>query len=218
MHVEQTRAWQYKAQVVAYLLAVKLIPLQISCRSPEKVPVSPLVVGDVSLHLVLDNFIWQEHPFNPGNLQPRRIQRSDGKITIKKVVGGWKDNCKLFRLKSSWRSSSDGKRSVLPSDFSFLFIYFWQGARWIKTARAAQRHFYLCVRTDSRVKAAPFPLHPVRGNRSVREGARRSAKGECNRRWWVRKTTGLSDLRGHMRIIWNDTNMESLAPLLWDRT
>lgn len=57
MFNEQTRARQNKAHVVAYLLAVKLIPLQISSRSPEKVPVSALVVGDVSLHLVLDNFI-----------------------------------------------------------------------------------------------------------------------------------------------------------------
>lgn len=177
MFNEQVRVWQNKAQVVAYLLAVKLIPLQISCRRPEKVPVSALVVRDVSLHLVLDNFIWQEYPFNPGNLQPRRMQRSGGKITIKKVVGGWwKDNCKLFRLKSSRRCSSDGKRSVLPSDSSFLFIYFCQGARWIKTAHAAQRRFYLCARTDSRVKAAPFPLHPVRGfvlSAKVREGQRR---------------------------------------------
>lgn len=40
-----------------HLLTVKLISLQISCWSPEKMPISPLVVRDVSLHLVLNNLI-----------------------------------------------------------------------------------------------------------------------------------------------------------------
>lgn len=84
-------------------------------------PVSPLVVCDVRLHLVLNDFIWQEYPFNPGNLQPPDMESSSGKTTIKGAGG--KHNCKLFRLKSSWRSGSDRERSVLPSD-CFLFIFF----------------------------------------------------------------------------------------------
>lgn len=123
------------SQWPTYLLTVKLISLQISCWSPEKMPVSPFVVRDVSLHLVLNDFIWQEYPFNPGDLQSR-----SGKTTINGAGGGEKNNCKLFRLKSSWRSGSDRQRSVLPSD-CFLFI-FWQGA--LKSKRHMQpRH--VCI-------------------------------------------------------------------------
>lgn len=59
-----------------YLFTVELIPLEISCGSLEKAPVSPLVVRDVSSHLVLNNFIRQENPFNPRNLQRRELHGS----------------------------------------------------------------------------------------------------------------------------------------------
>lgn len=165
-------------------------------------PVSPLVVCDVSLHLVLNNFIWQEYPFNPGNLQPQDMESSSGKTTIKGAGGGEKkNNCKLFRPKSSWRSGSDRKRSVLPTD-CFLFIFLTGRAR-IKTAHAAQRRFYLC--TDSHMKSARF-LHPIQG---IVLGIK-----VCEGQWRVSVTNtdgcvnpGLSDLRAHIRIIWNDTNM-----------
>lgn len=61
-----------------YLFTVELVPLEIGRRSLEKAPVSPLVVRDVSSHLVLNNFIRQENPFNPRNLQRREVQSSDG--------------------------------------------------------------------------------------------------------------------------------------------
>lgn len=134
-------------------------------------PISPLVVRDVSLHLVLNNFIWQEYPFNPGNLQPWEIVSSSGRENKNK--GGAEHNCKLFRLKSSWRSGSDRERSVLPSD-CFLFIFLTGSAR-IKTAHAAQRWFYLYACTDSHVKSAWF-LHPIQGivlGVKVCEGQRR---------------------------------------------
>lgn len=162
-------------------------------------PISALVVRDVSLHLVLNNFIWQEYAFNPSNLQPPDAESSGGKTTIEGVGGGEKNNCKLFRLKSSWRSGSDRKRSVLPSDSFFFFFFFLTESARIQTARAAQ--FYLCACRDS----ARF-LHPIRGiglGVKVCEGQPRvsetNADGCAN--------SGLSDLRAHLRIIWNDTNV-----------
>lgn len=63
------------------MFTVELVPLEIGRRSLEKAPVSPLVVRDVSSHLVLNNFIRQENPFNPRNLQRREVQSSDGEGT-----------------------------------------------------------------------------------------------------------------------------------------
>lgn len=185
-----------------YLLTVKLISLQISCWSPEKMPISPLVVRDVSLHLVLNNLIWQEYPFNPSNLQPRDMESSSTKTTIKGAGGRRKNNCKLFRLKSSWRSGSDRKRSVLPSD-CFLFI-FWQGALDSKRhmqPRDVSIYVHVQIHTWNQPDFSIFQGIIV--GVKVCEGQRRvsltNADGCVN--------PGLSDLRAHMRIIWNDTNM-----------
>lgn len=69
-----------------YLFTVELVPLEIGRRSLEKAPVSPLVVRDVCSHLVLNNFIRQENPFNPRNLQRREVQSSDGEGTERERV------------------------------------------------------------------------------------------------------------------------------------
>lgn len=173
-------------------------------------PVSPLVVCDVSLHLVLNNFIWQEYPFNPGNLQPQDMESSSGKTTIKGAGGGEKkNNCKLFRPKSSWRSGSDRKRSVLPTD-CFLFI-FWQGE--LESKRHMQpRDVLFMYRFTHEIS----PISPSDWrDRTGHKGVWRSVKGERNQHWWVRKS----------RIIWppgtHKNNMEwyqhvvTCSPAVW---
>lgn len=52
-----------------YLFTIDPVSLEIGCWSRKKTPVSALVVCDISFHLVLNNFIWQEHAFNPCNLR-----------------------------------------------------------------------------------------------------------------------------------------------------
>lgn len=78
-----------------YWFTIDLVSLEIGCWSLKKTPVSPLVVCDISFHLVLNNFIWQEHPFNPSNLRTWETER------------GWGKNCKKGR-----------KRNIYYSDLS----------------------------------------------------------------------------------------------------
>lgn len=92
------------------MFTVELITLEIGRRSLEKAPVSPLVVRDVSSHLVLNNFIRQENPFNPRNLHRREVQssREERESEITRREKGWvgedkkkkgrESNGKLFRL------------------------------------------------------------------------------------------------------------------------
>lgn len=67
-----------------YLFTIDLVSLEIGCWSLKKTPVSSLVVCDISFHLVLNKFIWQEHPFNPGNLQTWEAGSSEKKNNNKK--------------------------------------------------------------------------------------------------------------------------------------
>lgn len=166
----------------AYLLTVKLISLQISCWSLEKMPISSLVVRDVSLHLVLNNLIWQEYPFNPSNLQPQDMESSSTKTTIKGAGGGEKTTVNYSDLSQAEDLVQTGRDQC----FQVTVFYFLTGSARLKTAHAAQRHFYLCACTDSHVKSARF-LH-LSGDHSGCKGVWRSAKGELNQRWWVRKS------------------------------
>lgn len=62
-----------------YLFTIDLVSLEISGWSLKKPPVSAFVVCDISFYLVLFNFIWQENPFNPGNLQTWEMESGGGK-------------------------------------------------------------------------------------------------------------------------------------------
>lgn len=112
-----------------YLFTIDLVSLEIGCWSLKKTPVSPLVVCDISFHLVLNNFIWQEHPFNPSNLQTWEAGSSEKKNNNKKKEkkgesGIWR-RTELFKLKQSWRARSEKEEEISESDnFSDMEHYF----------------------------------------------------------------------------------------------
>lgn len=99
-------------QMLTYRLTIDSVSMEIGRRSLEKAPVSPLVVGDISFHLVLDNFIWQEHSFNPGDLRRWEMQNGKDKNNREKTL-------RYSALRKSWRpcSTREGKSES-----------FWQGA------------------------------------------------------------------------------------------
>lgn len=91
--------------MLTYRLTIDSVSMEIGRRSLEKAPVSPLVVGDISFHLVLDNFIWQEHSFNPGDLRRWEMQNGKDKNNGEK-------NSKIFSLKEKLKALFNKGREV----------------------------------------------------------------------------------------------------------
>lgn len=137
-----------------YLLTIDLVSLEIGCRSLKKMPVSPLVVRDISFHLVLNNFIWQEQPFYSGNLRTWETQSG----RRKKITENKKRGRKLNYLNLSKVEGLVQEEETSESDsFSDREHYFGPsvGLRTLQTTYGtALRYFfafYLCA-ANTRVR------------------------------------------------------------------
>lgn len=174
----QSKDWSIYSmfcQRPTYLFTIDLISLEIGCWGLKKMPVSPLVVCDISFHLVLNNFVWQEHPFNPSNLRTWETESGRGeKKQQKKEVKKQNNNRKLFRLKKSWGPSSERKRSDSLSDGEHYFGPSVRLCRIKTTYGTSPDIFRLCIYVhwdaDSRMHPSLEFLSHLKGQNSTVRG------------------------------------------------